>query len=83
MRSNIAVKIPTTVRITWGLVLIQERSHRTLLEQGATITQQRKDFQAAIAQQRKEIEALTADLQKVTAQLELSKSAPQTVLNNQ
>ena len=33
--------------------------------------------------QQKQIEALTAGLQKVSAQLELSKSAPQTVLNNQ
>jgi len=44
--------------------------------------QQRKDFEAAIAQQQKQIDALTAGLQKVSAQLELSKSAPQTVLNN-
>jgi hypothetical protein len=33
--------------------------------------------------QQKQIEALTAGLQKVTAQLELNKPAPQTVLNNQ
>jgi len=33
--------------------------------------------------QQKQIEALTAALQKVSAQLEVSKSAPQTVLNNQ
>jgi hypothetical protein len=30
----------------------------------------------------KQIEALTAGLQKVSAQLELNKPAPQTVLNN-
>ena len=65
------------------------KAHRTAEEQGATITQQRKDFEAAIAQQQKEIESLTAtvkqqaaQIQKVNAQLELSKSAPQTVLNN-
>src|SRR5262249_38479431 len=58
------------------------KEHRTVQEQGATITLQRKDFEAAIAQQQKQIEALTAGLQKVSAQLELSKSAPQTVLNN-
>ena len=33
--------------------------------------------------QQKQIEALTAGLQKVSAQLEVSKSAPQTVLNDQ
>jgi hypothetical protein len=31
----------------------------------------------------KQVEALTMGLQKVSAQLELSKTAPQTVLNNQ
>jgi trimeric autotransporter adhesin len=39
--------------------------------------------EATIAQQQKQIEVLTAGLQKVSAQLELTKSAPQTVLNNQ
>jgi len=38
--------------------------------------------EATIARQQKQIEALTAGLQKVSAQLELSKSAPQTVLND-
>jgi hypothetical protein len=33
--------------------------------------------------QQKQIDALTAGLQKVSAQLELNKSAPQTVLNDQ
>jgi hypothetical protein len=38
---------------------------------------------AIIARQQKQIEALTAGLQKVSAQLELSKPAPRTVLNHQ
>jgi hypothetical protein len=37
--------------------------------------QQRRDFEAALAQQQKQIDALTAGLQKVSAQLELSKPA--------
>jgi hypothetical protein len=37
--------------------------------------------QATIARLEKRIDALTAGLQKVSAQLELSKPAPQTVLN--
>jgi hypothetical protein len=41
-----------------------------------------EEQQANIALLQKQIEALTADLQKVSAQLELSKSAPQTVLND-
>jgi Chaperone of endosialidase len=48
------------------------KEHRKNEEQGATI-----------ARLEKRIDALTASLQKVSAQLELSKSAPQTVLNNQ
>jgi len=65
------------------------KEHATVQEHGETITRQRKDFEAAIAQQQKQIEALTAtmkeqasQIQKVSAQLELSKPAPQTVKNN-
>jgi hypothetical protein len=64
------------------------KEHRTVQEQGATITRQRKDFEAAIAQQHKEIEALTAivkqqaaQIHKVSAQLEAGKPAPQLVNN--
>jgi hypothetical protein len=42
-----------------------------------------KDLRATIVQQQREIEALTTGLQKVSAQLELRKPAPQTVANNQ
>src|SRR4029077_5771639 len=49
----------------------------------STLMQQEKAFQGTVSQQQKQIEALTAGLQKVNAQLELRKSAPQTVLNNQ
>jgi hypothetical protein len=66
------------------------KEHKTVQEQGATITRQRKGFEAAIAQHQKQIEALTAtvneqaaQIQKVSTQLELTKAAPQTVLNNQ
>jgi hypothetical protein len=41
-----------------------------------------QELEANAARHQKQIEALTAGLQKVSAQLELSKSAPQTVLNN-
>ena len=40
-------------------------------------------LEAAVAQQQKQIETLTAGLQKVSAQLEVNKTAPQIVLNNQ
>ena len=42
-----------------------------------------KDFRATIAQQQKEIKTLTTGLQKVIDELEVSKPAPQIVLNNQ
>ena len=54
---------------------------RKVQEQGATIVQQRKDFEGTIAQQQKQIDALSAALQKVSAQLEASKPAPQVVNN--
>jgi endosialidase-like protein len=60
-----------------------EDQDRKLKEQQATIAQLRKDLQATGAQQQEEIEALTAGLQKVSAQMGLSKGAPQTVSNNQ
>ncbi len=57
------------------------KEHRTVQEQKALVAQLKQDFQSRLAEQQKQIEALTAGLQKVTAQLELSKPAPQTVLN--
>ena len=68
------------------------KAHRTVQElkstvatHEATISQQKQEFQATVAQQQKEIEALTASLkeqasqiQKVGAQLEVSRPAPQT-----
>ena len=56
-----------------------------LKEHKAFVEEQRKveNLQAAVAQQQKQIETLTAGLQKVSAQLEVSKSARRTVLNDQ
>jgi hypothetical protein len=52
------------------------------LKEHRKVEQQRKDFEAVLAQQQKQIDTLTAGIQKVSAQLELSKHAPQTALNN-
>lgn len=54
-----------------------------LKEHKAFVEEQHKveELQATVAQQQKQIEALTAGLQRVSAQLELNKAAPQTVLN--
>jgi len=40
-----------------------------------------RDFESKIGEQQKQIEALTAGLEKMSAQLEASKSAPQVVNN--
>ncbi len=61
------------------------KEHRKNEEQQATIARLKSTDakqEATIANQQKQIEALTAGLQKVSVKLELSKSAPQTVLNN-
>jgi trimeric autotransporter adhesin len=65
---------PYTVRYdAVNAMLLNEflNDHRKVEEQGAII-----------AKQQKQIDALTAGLQKVSAQLELTQPAPQTVLNN-
>jgi septal ring factor EnvC (AmiA/AmiB activator) len=59
-------------------------------KQDANIAQQHKDFAAAIAQQQNEIASLTktvkeqaAQIQKVSTQIEVRKTPPTMVLNNQ
>jgi uncharacterized coiled-coil protein SlyX len=78
---------PYTVRYeAVNAMLLNEflKEHRTVQEQGATITQLKsmvEKQEAANAQQQKQIEALTTGFQKVSAQLEASKPAPQVVNN--
>jgi hypothetical protein len=52
------------------------KEHRKVEKLETTVAQQRKDFEVAVTQ-------LKAQIQKVSAQLEASKPAPQTVLHNQ
>jgi Chaperone of endosialidase len=69
------------------------KQHRKVEKQEATITQLKSSAakqEAIAAQQQEEIKALTASLkeqdskiEKVSAQVEVDKAAPQTVLNNQ
>jgi trimeric autotransporter adhesin len=62
------------------------KEHGKVEKLEATVTKQEvaaAKQEAKIAQQQKQIEALTAGLQRVSAQLELNKAAPRTVLNNQ
>jgi hypothetical protein len=64
------------------------KEHKMVKKQEATITRLTKDFQTVSTQQRNEIQLLSAQLkeqaaqiQKVSAQLEASKPAPQVVNN--
>jgi hypothetical protein len=84
---------PYTVRYeAVNAMLLNEflKEHKKVEEQQAaiadlksTVAQQQKGFQSKLAKQEKQIEALTAGLQKVSAQVELNKRAPETVVANQ
>jgi hypothetical protein len=62
------------------------KEHKKVEQLQATVAQQQKDFQAAIAKLKEAVTAQlneqAAQIQKVSAQLELSNPAPQTVLND-
>jgi predicted ribosome quality control (RQC) complex YloA/Tae2 family protein len=69
---------PYTVRYeAVNAMLLNEflKEHRKVEKLEATVERQHKDFEAAVAE-------LKGQIQKVSAQLEVSKAAPQTVLNN-
>ena len=53
------------------------------LKEHRKVEQLTKDFESKFAEQQRQIQQLTAGLQKVTAQLELNKTAPQTVADSQ
>jgi hypothetical protein len=70
-----------TVRYTAvNAMLLNEflKEHKAFIEEQHKI----EKLQSTVAQQQKQIEALTAGLQKVSAQLEVSRSAPEMVFNN-
>jgi len=70
-----------TVRYTAvNAMLLNEflKEHKAFVEEQHRVS----SLQATVAQQQKQIEELTAGLQKVSAQVEVSK-APETVVNNQ
>jgi hypothetical protein len=53
------------------------------LKEHCKVEQLTKDFESQLVEPQKQIEALTAGLQKVSDQLELSKPAPQIVVDKQ
>jgi uncharacterized coiled-coil protein SlyX len=79
---------PYTVRYeAVNAMLLNEflKEHRKVEEQEATITELKSALakqETVDAEQQKQIEALTAGLQKVSAQVEMSRPAPQTVVDN-
>jgi hypothetical protein len=58
------------------------KEHRKVEQQEATIAQLRQDFQSRLAEQEKKIETLTKGLEKVDAELEVTKPAPERVAVN-
>jgi lipid A disaccharide synthetase len=53
------------------------------LKEHCKVEQLTKDLESQLVEQQEQIEALTAGLQKVSDQLELSKPAPQIVVDKQ
>jgi hypothetical protein len=80
---------PFTVRYdAVNAMLLNEflKEHHTVQQLESTVAKQEANTakqEATIARQQKQIEALTAGLQKVSAQVEISRPVPQTVANNQ
>jgi len=59
------------------------KEHRKVDELEATVARQQKSFESKIAEQNRQIEALTSGLQKVTAQIEMTKAAPEVLVSDQ
>jgi uncharacterized coiled-coil protein SlyX len=72
------VKCDVTQRVFEG-----RNSKQTIAELKSAVAQRRQSFESKIAEQEKQIEALASGRQKVSAQIEMSRSAAQMVDNNQ
>jgi hypothetical protein len=76
---------PFTVRYEQiNAMLLNEflKEHRKNQEQEATIARLKEEFESSLAEQKKQIQALTSGLQRVSAEVQMGKPAPQVVLNN-
>jgi hypothetical protein len=58
------------------------KEHKKVRKLEATVAQQQEKFESRLAQQEKQIESLTVGLQKVSAQIQMSKAAPQVMVKN-
>ena len=59
------------------------KEHRKVQEQEATITQLRKDFRATVEELTARLKEQGAKIEKVSAQLEASRSSPRVIVSNQ
>ena len=59
------------------------KEHRKVEEQDATIAQLKKDFRTTVAELTARLKEQDSKIEKVSAQMEVSKPAPQMVDNNQ
>jgi Chaperone of endosialidase len=58
------------------------KEHRKVQELETTVAQQQQSFQSRLAEQERQIEALASGLQRVSAQLQMSKLKPQVIARN-
>ncbi len=81
--SVVSEKFSNFLRTSAGNSVRYEAVNAMLLNEFLKAHRRIEEQEATIARLQKQIEALTAELQKVSAQLDVSMSAPQTVLNDQ
>jgi hypothetical protein len=80
--SVVSEKFSNFLRTSAGNSVRYEAVNAMLLNEFLKAHRRIEEQEATIARLQKQIEALTAGLQKVSAQLELNKLAPQMVKNN-
>jgi phage shock protein A len=59
------------------------KEHRKVEQQEATIGQLKKDFRATVAELNARLKAQDSKIEKVSAQIEVSRPVPQTIANDQ
>jgi hypothetical protein len=81
--SVVSEKFSNFLRTSAGNSVRYEAVNAMLLNEFLKAHRRIEEQEATIAYLQRQIEALTVGLQKVSAQLELSKPAPQAVMNDQ
>jgi len=81
--SVVSEKFSNFLRTSAGNSVRSEAVNAMLLNEFLKAHRRIEEQEATTARLQKQIDAVTAGLQKVSAQLEVRKPAPQTVLNNQ